>query len=146
MPVNDSALLAKQRLASDVKILVNVQIAALVIAGLGCIFDGTAVIAVIGVGVFAGAAHINLYKLARVESPIENFYKLTRTGSLPVWMQIYSRWGTVYLLLCVLCMQVGPLLALIGMILICLFPFYSVIPQFYIARWLAEETKDGTMQ
>ena len=152
--VNDSVLLAKQRLAGDVKALVNVQIAALVIAGLSCIFppDEAVVIAVIGVGVFTGAAHVNFYKLAQAGSPMENFYKLTKTNFLPAWMQIYSRWGTVYLLLC-LCMQVGqflahvgPLLALIAMILLCLFPFYSIIPQFFIARWLAEEAKNGTMQ
>ena len=38
------------------------------------------------------------------------------------------------------------LMTLVAISDFCVFPFYCVIPQFFIARWLAKEAEDGTME
>ena len=85
---SDHALIRK-RLADDLKVLVLVQVVALVIAGLSSVVPLGWTIPLIGVSVFLVAALANLYKLS-------THCKFTQASSLPVSMKIYSRWGIVY--------------------------------------------------
>ena len=133
---NSDHAFAKKQHADEFRVIVIVQIVALVTAGLSFIIGGI-FLTIIGVSVSCVAAIVNFYKLT--------YSQFTQTGSLPTWMKIYCRWGLVYIPLCALLIQASSfihILSLIGMILFWLFPFYSVIPQFYIAHWLAEATRD----
>ena len=144
--------LAKKRLVRDLKIIVVVQVIALCATGLGSFLFGSdivpnypdwdtihslcGVLGLCGTVVFVVAAFWGSVKPA-----ITNF--------LPYRIQLYASgtWGilSVFVILRLFTSFKPfeePILTLIP---IYVFPFYSIISQFFIARWLAKETKDDTM-
>ena len=126
-----------KRLASDLKILVYVQVITLCVLGL--IIFGNAIQGVERVGTFSIVLLV-LASLVFVVAVIWGCIKLMKVPllSIPIWFYI----GSVFIFL----------LSLVGVglaapwdmeyvfFLICVFPFYCTIPQFFIARWLARRT------
>jgi hypothetical protein len=144
MPDSDPNLsdiaLAKKRLAGDLRIIVIVQVVALCdlwvlwltsphdLAGAGIVQELTAV----GMMMFPLAAIYGAVKLTNNAS-----------FSLPVRVRIYafSVLGFPVLILSVL--PVMPIHSVVLPSLLC-FPFYCIIPQFFISRWLAKAAEEGT--
>ena len=145
--------LARKRLARELKILVAVQVIAFCIAGLGvCLFGSDivpnhpdwdtahslcGVLGLCGIVVFVVAAFWGSVKPA-----IANF--------LPCRVQLYASgtWGilSIFVILQFFYTTFQPFEEpILTLIPIYVFPFYSIISQFFIARWLAKETKNGTM-
>ena len=153
-PMTDSDVsFAKKRFARDLKILVAVQVIALCIAGLGVFLFGSdivpnypdwdtvhslcGVLGLCGIIVFVVAAFWGSVKPA-----VTNF--------LPYRIQLYASgtWGilSVFVILGLFYATFHPFEEpILTLIPICVFPFYSIISQFLIARWLAKEAKDAAM-
>jgi hypothetical protein len=68
-------------------------------------------------------------------------YKLANPGiivGLPISIRYYANGG---FLLITLSAILARHFFLVSMLIFCIFPFYCIIPQFLIARWLAKESK-----
>ena len=138
---------AKKRLGRDLRVLVLVQVAALCVFGAGLyLWTGERIpnnpkwdeihllcgsLALFGAIVFVVAAFWGFGKLTNV-----NFL-------LPSLIRNYL-WGVggilvSFVLLVFFSSPFSP--PICSVILLCIFPFYSVIPQFFIARWLTKEAE-----
>jgi len=131
---------AKKRLARELEILVAVQVIAFFIATLGRLpwlvlpgigipndpgWDWIQLFSTLGWGVFVVVAIWGGYKLAIAPLP-------------SIKMRLYG--------ISVLLIVGGIYLELLSLKLLTLLLLgYCLIPQFFIARWLAKETKDATM-
>ena len=124
--------LATKKLAHDLKILVFVQAIALCVVGLLFVVPET-------IRFFYGFLAI-VAMLVLTVSAIWGCVKLMTVVFLPIPIWLYI--GSVFLLLFsfVFALLASPdgIDSYICGILACVFPFYSIIPQFFIARWLAK--------
>ena len=139
--------LAKKRIARDLRIIVIVQVVALGVFGVGTFLFGSNCVPnhpewdVIHsfCGVLALAGAITFFVAA-----FWGFDKITNGGfPLPTLIRAYF-WGVGGILvgfIFVVFLPCEP--PFYFTILLCIFPFYCIIPQFFIARWLA---KEGTME
>ncbi|MCL2709650.1 MAG: hypothetical protein FWE95_02120 [Planctomycetaceae bacterium] len=148
--------LAIKRLARDLRILVCVQAVALGIFALGVLINNSGIVpdnpgwdtvhllcrtlALVGAITFVIAAFWGVAKVAKVARPIV--------------IRMYV-WGFFLFFLSLLFPVLEPLidfdefisihvLHFIFSALYIAFPFYSTIPQFFIARWLAKKAEDST--
>jgi hypothetical protein len=139
--------LAKKQLAHDLGIIFRVQVVGLCAFGVGLFFFGSKIVPNYpewdNIHLLCGGLVI-FGVVVLLVTTFWGFYKLTNTAfSLPILIRVYlgSFWG--FILLFVLSL---PFPAPIYIpILLYIFPFYSVVPQFFIARWLAKEAKNGTL-
>jgi len=144
---NADISLAKKRLARELKILVVVQVTALFSSGLGLFLFASdivpdypdwdsirllcGVLVICGLSIFLVVAGWGGIKLIRVFSE-----------SFPVQSYV---WGCFFLLFSFVLVFPVKGGGYFGEVLLCVLPFYCIVPQFFIARWLAKETKDATM-
>jgi hypothetical protein len=70
--------------------------------------------------------------------------RLAEAEFLPTSIRQYGRVGYILFLLFMLAMSLS--LRILVFILIVVIPFYGLIPQYFIARWLAKEAEEGTME
>jgi hypothetical protein len=136
---------ARKRLARELQIIVIVQVIALcavwlLIFGSSMVSDETIHVLCDLLGVFA--------MIVFVVSAIWGCIKFTNVDFLPISMRLYA-WG-IFLFLPILFAVLYPLshkeAFMFFAILIYIFPFCCTIPQFFIARWLAKEAKDDTIE
>ena len=150
--MNDTEIiLAKKRLAHDLKILVTVQVIALCVAGLGLyLYSGDVVpnypewdeihllcgvLSLSGMVVFTVAALWGCGKLMDVPF-------------LPTMVQVYLA-GCFIILFFAFILFLPTLLHTLTIdltLLIPLIPLFYVVPQCFIARWLAKEAKNSTRE
>ena len=138
--------LAKKQLASDLKILVAVQVVALGVAGLGLFLIGSDVIpnnpdwdAIHSLcGVLGLSGMVTVMVVA-----VWGAVLLTNITIVPIRVQIYSLgvFGFPFFVLFISIFGSPRYLPHIPIVLIlsCIFPFYSIVGQFFIARWLKKE-------
>jgi hypothetical protein len=139
--------LAKKRLARDLKIGVLIQVVALCIFGVGWWgYFGNLVPnypqwdkihSLCGWLTYFGA-------VVCIGTAFWGSRLIMDVAYLPTWTRIYagSVWAYIPFALCAnIFFYTGTTL----IILLSMYPFYCLIPQFFIARWLAKEAKDGTM-
>jgi hypothetical protein len=136
-------ILAKKKLACDLKILVGVQVIALCVAGLGFFFVVNpldefvlfyVIIALTGSGVWFPAAVLGFQKLVDTTIP------------LPTLIRFYLRSVQRFFLLFLLFLFLPFAPPTLFCLFLFIFPFYSIIGQFFIARWLENEPQGGTME
>jgi len=151
---NDSGhSLAKKRLSHDLKIFVLVQVVGLCVYWLSVfllaaqmipnypawdqVYSLCLVLVTVGHIVFLGAAFFGGYKLVS-----------TTFLSLPIRLYAGSVLGLPLFRPFVFIMTIRFFATSTLAIVLCdlIFPFYCIIPQFFIARWLTKETEDGTME
>jgi hypothetical protein len=138
--------LAKKRLAHELKILVIVQGIALCITGLGSFLFSSNVVPNYPdwdtIHLLCGCSALTGI-IVSIITACWGSYKLMDVVCLPMGLRIYS--GSVWILLLLVFLgltldAVLSILLTIGLLL-----FYCIIPQFFIARWLANVTKDATI-
>jgi len=134
-------LLVRKRLAGELRFLVKWQAVALFVAALGLShFTGYIFLTISGTIVFYVLAFWTFYRLAE---PSFFPFSLTYTPFLSDSIRSYAGFG--------ICLLILPFTRrnpwIVTHTYICLFVFllYCVIPQFFIARWLAKKAEDGTM-
>jgi len=139
--------LAKKQLARELKILVIVQVVALCIAGLG-LFPLVSKIIPNYPAWDTIHSHCGVFALCgmvvSVVFGIWGCLKLTCIAflaSLPYSLRAYL-WGIVVFLFFLFLVPLNPLFEMF----FCALILYCVIPQFFIARWLASEAKEDSMK
>jgi len=141
--------LARKRLACELRIIVAIQVVGLCIIWLSVfllvvemipnysewdvIHSLDIILVTLGNIMFLGAAFFGGYKLV-----------CTAFLSLPIRLYAGSVFGLPLLQPFVFRLMFPSVFAYILCDLI--LPLYSILPQFFIARWLAKETADGTME
>jgi len=158
-PINDTDhFTAKKRLVRELRTIVIVQVAAMCAVVLGLFLFGSNLIpnqpawdeihSLCGVLALAGM-------ITFVIAAYWGSGKLVCNDFLPIQVRLYacSVWGFfplflfgTYLLLDKTATGSPILFLTLFFMLFFFFPFYSIIPQFFIARWLAKEAEDGTIQ
>ena len=146
MNENDPSF-AKKRLGRDLRVIVFVQVAALGIAWLGLFLYGGNVVpnypewdAIhLHCGVLALAGMITF-----VITAFWGFAKLMDIVFLPT-IRIYLQGVLGFFCLFLLAFFFNDCLPILGILFGFVFPFYCVIPQFFIARWLTKEAENGTI-
>jgi hypothetical protein len=136
---NADISLAKKRKARELLIYVIVQTFAMSIAVSGLLFEYF-------IDVQNDRVGITVFVLGAISSGIMALggcARLAEATFLPISIRLYGRVG--YLLYLLLLLSVSLSLTILGLILLCVIPLYGLIPQFYIARWLEKEAKDGTI-
>ena len=137
--------LAQKRLAHDLKIIVLVQVVALCAFAVGLFFFGSnripnspewdhihslcGVLGVSGTIVF-------------IVTAFWGFGKTINDVFLPFPVRIYGIGGFLFFFLIFSIPRFVP--PACSLILFVAFPFYCVVPQFFIARWLTKEAENGT--
>ena len=146
-PINDTDhFTAKKRLADGLRNIITGQTIALYVLALGVLFFCIAT-----VFRWEELATLSLFLIASwlVVSGILATVGCLRLSNaravLPVSVRIYVfNFPTLPSLLLLLIPFVWDII-LVSVFAV-LFPLYCIVPQYFIARWLAKETEDGTMQ
>ena len=145
--------LAKKRLARELIILAIVQVVALCIAGLGLFLFASKIVPNYpewdAIHSLCGAAGMS----GMVVSVVVAFWgslkltSITFLASLPLPIRAYVYGIVVYLafLILVALSQCWIDSSILGILLV-IFLLYCALPQFFIACWLAKETKGDTME
>jgi len=155
--------LARKRLLVELRFLVKWQAGTLFVAVLGLPFcTGFVLLTVLGIIAFLIPA---IWAFCRLAEPSFFQFSLAYTPFLPDSIHYYAGFG-IFLLPCLLALSARsirrfwrlafllspqipqPLLLTpqtLTYILLTVFLFYCVIPQFFIARWLAKETENDTI-
>jgi len=141
--------LVKKRLASELRIIILVQVVALGVVGLGLFLYCSKIVPNYPAwdeihllcGVLALSGMITFFV-----TTLWGFTKLMKVVflfSILIKAYLIGGWASLFLLFFILFLPVQ--LPVYLEILTFIFPFYCVIPQFFIARWLAKEVKNDTM-
>jgi len=148
-PVNDpDHSLAKKRLARDLRRFVIGQAISLFVAVLGVL---VCYIVVLLNGPPGGDLHAIGFILAAIGKIMSvvcaflGFSRLAVAAFLPIRIHCYTLGGFVLFLLFFVSTHYDVSTTLFYAHLHT-FAFYGFIPQFFIARWLAKEAEDGTIQ
>jgi len=153
-PINDSNhFLAKKRLARELRIFVLVQVIAFCVFWLSLflltpdtlpnspewdgIYSLCTVCVAVGQIAFLGAAFLGCYKL--IGTPFLPF-----SVRLYAWSVLVAPFFRPFVFILTFHFLKTSILASV----LCdfIFPLYCIIPQYFIVRWLAKETKNDTIQ
>jgi len=136
---NADIALAKKRKARELLIYVIVQTFAMSIAVSGLLFEYFVNVQNDRVGFIVFC----LGMLCSGIFALGGCARLAEAAFLPISIRLYGRVG--YLLFLLFLLSISLSLKILCLTLSCIIPFYGLIPQFYIARWLENEAKDGTI-
>jgi len=135
---------ARKRLVDELRFLFRWQTVALLVAALGLSYcTGCVLLTIAGTIAFYILAFWTFYRLAE---PLIFQFALTHTPFLPDSIHNYARFGVVLLIVILVpvCYRTPLIVSHTGICLV-VFLLYSIVPQFFIARWLAKEAEADTM-
>ena len=145
-PPNASDIsIAQKRLARELRIFVVIQVVALFVAtcGASIVLLGLDMALIDGFGSILGLSGIAVSSIIA----FCGCYKLQRAVFLPVSIRTYGSSG-VFFIICLI--PLVPFLPvpfdMLVAALIFIYPFYGIIPQYFIARWLARQMEIDSLE